>query len=305
MTVSLLTLTDTASLANEAEPTKRNIISVASKFYDPLGFISPITVQFKLLFRELCEDKTNWDSPLEGATKTTWQKLVDNLQQVKVISLPRCYFSGITEQVVSCELHGFCDASAKAYGAVVYLRNVTTRETYVTFVASKTRVAPLSKQTIPRLERLSALVWARLIDSIIKALESEINLNRPVCWTDSKVTWYWITQDDKEWKKFVQHRVDEIRKLVPLECWNHCPGKDNPADILSRGINPRELPTSELWWNGPKWLHDPGKPTAKEELKKSLLPEDCLVEMKAENRKAMQNNERVHVGHGFHIWNTE
>ena len=36
--------TNTASLAKRVEPTKRNVISTASKMYDPLGMISPITV---------------------------------------------------------------------------------------------------------------------------------------------------------------------------------------------------------------------------------------------------------------------
>ena len=36
------------------------------------------------------------------------------------------------------------------------------------------------------------------------------------------------------WKQFVQHRVDEIRKLVPSEC---CPGTDNPADLPFRGMD--------------------------------------------------------------------
>ena len=35
--------TNTTSLAKRVEPTKRNVISKASKMYDPLGMISPIT----------------------------------------------------------------------------------------------------------------------------------------------------------------------------------------------------------------------------------------------------------------------
>ena len=57
-------LTETASLARKVEPTKRNVISTVSKFYDPLGVISPIVVQFEILFQELCKEKrtgtTHW-----------------------------------------------------------------------------------------------------------------------------------------------------------------------------------------------------------------------------------------------------
>ena len=263
-----------------------NLRKFPSKFYDPLGVISPITIQFKILFQELCKEKRDWDDPLEGSCKSTWQRLVAQLQDVKPFTLPRCYYTDIEGDVVTSELHGFCDASARAYGAIVYLRIVTTHGKYIRFVASKTRVAPLSNQTIPRLELLSAVVLARLMHSIKEALASEIEISKLVCWTDSKVAWYWIVQSAKEWKQFVQHRVDEIRKLVPAECWNHCPGSENPADILSRGMNSRELAASTLWWNGPKWLINPEGSEETNKFDVELPPEECLAEMKAKDRKA-------------------
>ena len=280
-------LTNTTSLAKGADSTTRSVISIASKFYDPLGVLSPITVQFKVLFQELCKDKIDWDDPLEGHCKTTWQRLVTQLEEVRPIKLPRCYYTGIEGQVVSSELHGFCDASAKAYGAVVYLRIITTCGNYVRFVASKIRVAPLSNQTIPRLELLSAVLLARLMNSVREALTSEVEISKSVCWTDSKLAWYWIVQSDRDWKQFVQHRVDEIRRLVPVECWNHCPAVDNPADILSRGIDPRSLEANALWWNGPAWLTSSGRPEIQSEFSEELLPEECLTEMEAKDLKAV------------------
>jgi len=249
--------------------------------------ISPITVQFKILFQELCKAKKDWDEPLEGCCKSVWQRLVTQLQGVKPLNLPRCYYAGTEGEVIASELHGFCDASAKAYGAVVFLRIVTTCASYVRFVSSKTRVAPLSKQTIPRLELLSAAVLSRLIHSVKEALSSEMKIDKLFCWTDSKIAWYWIVQSQKEWKPFVQHRVDEIRKLVPEECWNHCPGADNPADLLSRDVDSRELETSVLWWNGPKWLTSFEGLENRKEIAEEPVPEACLVEMTAKDRKTV------------------
>ena len=165
------------------------------------------------------------------------------LQGVKPLTLPRCYYAGTEGEVIASELHGFCGASAKAYGAVVFLRIVTTCVSYLRFVSSKTRLAPLLEQTILRLELVSAVVLSRLIHSIKEALSSEMKIDKLMCWTDSKIAWYWLVQSQKEWKPFVLHRVDEIRKLVPEDCWNHCPGADNPADLFSRGIECRELET--------------------------------------------------------------
>ena len=59
-------LMSVSGLASECRPTKRNIATVAAKFCDLIGFISPVVVQFKLLFQELCESKADWDDTLEG-----------------------------------------------------------------------------------------------------------------------------------------------------------------------------------------------------------------------------------------------
>ena len=55
------------------------------------------------------------------------------------------------------ELHGFSDASHKAYAAVVYLRSEHANgDIEVNLVASKSRVAPMKRQSIPLLELLGA-----------------------------------------------------------------------------------------------------------------------------------------------------
>ena len=156
-------LREMASLARDIDPTKRNVVSIAAKFYDPLGFLSPIILQFKLFFQELCKTKIVWDDPLEGKLKKEWQQLVAGLQGMSSFALPRCYFQGVSDRVISCSLHGFGDASSKAYAAVIYLHITTTTGSYLKFLASKSRVAPLKHESIPRLELLAALILARLI----------------------------------------------------------------------------------------------------------------------------------------------
>ena len=62
-----------------------------------------------------------------------------------------------------CSLQGFFDASLGAFAAVVYLKIMTPMVISLRFLASKTRVAPIRGQTIPRLELLGALLLAKLL----------------------------------------------------------------------------------------------------------------------------------------------
>eukprot|EP00731_Ephydatia_muelleri_P009394 Em0004g1732a len=121
------------------------------------------------------------------------------------------------------------------------------------FVAAKTRVAPLQVQTIPRLELLGALLLSRLLTSVTSALSSELTLNSPICFTDSKVALFWIRGCDKKWRQFVENRIREIRQLIPILVWKHCAGKENPADLPSRGTDLFEITNDPLWLKGPSF----------------------------------------------------
>ena len=169
---------------------------------------------------------------------------------------------------------------------MVYLVIHTESGNFVKFVASKTRVAPLQRQTIPRLELLSAVLLARLVSNVTNSLGTHLDLTQPKCYTDSQVTLFWIVGRGKEWKPFIQNRVNEVRSLTPIECWSHCPGKDNPADVPSRGLTPLELSVNLLWRNGPKWLSEGA---GDREQPADEMPEECIAEMKAADRKLIHS----------------
>ena len=180
---------------------------------------------------------------------------------------------------VSYSLHGFCDASKHAYAAVVYLVIKSPTEQIVRFIVSKTRVAPLKPQTIPRLELLSALLLARLMKSVATSMGSELQLQKPTSYTDPEVALYWIRGVDRVWKQFVQHQVLEIRNLLPSVSWRHCPGVDNPADLPSRGAKPVDLAKNELWIMGPQWVGD-----APDEEPQFEMPSERSIELRARDR---------------------
>ena len=185
--------------AEAIEPTKRKLISVICKIYDPMGFISPVVIRFKMLFQEICLSKVGWDDPLPELLCSKWKQLLQGLK-ARPLRLPRYCLTGLEPRL---KLIGFCDASQKAYAATVYLEDCSNNS--LVLLASKTRVSPLKGQTIPRLELLGAVILSRLIASIRVNLKSFVG--ETVCFTDSLIVLHWIKGIDRHWKPFVQNRV--------------------------------------------------------------------------------------------------
>ena len=169
-------------------------------------------------------------------------EITEVIRHTKTVLVNRCYFTTIDDMndVESVQLQGFGDASDVAFGSNVYVRVQKKEETHVELVTSKTRVVPLKKETTPRLELLSALTTARLINTVKEALSPVLTINQVNCWLDSQVALYWTRGIDKECKTFVQNRVREIRDLVDPEFWGYCNTKENPADITSKDCKASE-----------------------------------------------------------------
>ena len=147
-----------------------------------------------------------------------------------------------------------CRCSQQAYGAVSYLQSkyedssVTSR-----LIASKSKVAPLTPMTIPRLELMGAIVGLRLTQSISRVLE--VPIKAATFYSDSTDVLWWIRGRGRDFWPFVANRIGEIQINTDPAQWQHVPTEQNPADLCSRGSSPSELAESPLWWNGPEWLN--------------------------------------------------
>ncbi|GFT55243.1 integrase catalytic domain-containing protein [Nephila pilipes] len=137
------------------------------------------------------------------------------------------------------------DAYVAAYECAIFLRGVTLdSRVIVKFVCSKSRVAPLKLLTLPILELLGCLLSDRLSKQVSKCLKFEANC---YFWTDSNKCTYWIKGKIYNYKPFVKNRVRATQHLTERDQWSHCPGRENPADILSRDIPASDLAKNSLW----------------------------------------------------------
>ncbi|XP_075159708.1 uncharacterized protein LOC142232883 [Haematobia irritans] len=250
--------------------TKRQILSAASKLFDPAGWISPIIVQAKLILQQLWLEGTDWDENVKPSSLLKWNQFVQDLSQLPHIKIPRyIYFS----PQVQTQIHGFCDASQKAYCATIYLRFNNQNSVQCNLLVSKTKVAPIDPISLPRLELCGALLLSKLAKQIISSLP--IHSNDLFLWCDSTIVLGWLEKPPSTWKTYVANRTAEIIRNVGNCSWRHVRSSDNPADLGSRGCSSLDLVNNPLWWHGPMWLLNPP-----EEWPKSTISFENPPEMK-------------------------
>lgn len=241
-------------LASPAPHTKRLILSTIVKLFDPLDWVTPVTIAAKVFMLSLWRLKIEWDDDTPQEYRVKWQVMHSKLAALNGLQIPR--WTGQESETMRCELHGFADASNVAYAAVVYLRAVSrVDQPTITLLAGKSKVAPLKPMSIPRLELSAAVLLSRLIEFINQSFNLDaVNCH---CWTDSTIVLHWVSQHPCKWKTFVANRVTEIQSRIPKVSWRHVSTDDNPAECASRGLLGDELVSHSLWWKGPSWLRLP------------------------------------------------
>ena len=275
--------------------TKRGIVSDTARSFDVLGWMAPFIIRMKVLFQSLWKEKKDWDAELTEELTATHVQWRSELPVLRHITLPRCYFSNAVS--TSIQLHGFSDASVKAYAGTVYIRATYEDGTITSrLVVAKTRVAPLHTVSIPRLE----LCGAELLSDLLSTVQNTLSIpdSDVFAWCDSTVALAWLRSYPSDYKVFVANRIASAARNIPQAAWLHVPTEDNPADCASRGISAQELQHHHLWWGGPPWLLQepvqiPPQPTAAE------LSQHKLLEAKSAVVHATTGTPKDYWGQGF------
>ncbi|XP_014213948.1 uncharacterized protein LOC106643360 [Copidosoma floridanum] len=229
-----------------SELTKRGILSDISRLFDPMGWLAPVLITAKIVLQDVWLSGVDWDDRVPGELCKKWSGFRSLLRDLTKIKIQRWIGGAETD---GWTLHGFADASKRAYAAAIY---AVLPGCSSTLLIAKTKIAPVKVQSLPRLELCGAHLLARLIGGTLARLRrppDEIHL-----WTDSRVVLDWLASHPSRWQTFVANRVSEIVSSLPQAQWHHVRSAQNPADCATRGVTPAQLSTHDLRWRGPAWL---------------------------------------------------
>ena len=224
---------------NRRPLTKRKMLSIISSIYDPLGLASPFVVEGRQLLQSLCNQLVLWDDVVGPELRKDWERWEQKLKGVQDIHISRCIKSHMFRKIVETSLQHFPDASEKGYGQCSYIQLINDEgEIHCSLLVGKSRVTPKEFLSTPRLELTAAVLSVKMACLIKK----ELNLGNITerFWTDSQVVLVYIGSTTKRFKVFVVNRAQKIQEHSDVNQWKYVKGRDNPADNVSRGLDPRK-----------------------------------------------------------------
>ena len=138
--------------------TRRNILKKITTVFDPPGLVSPFIVQTKIVLQEQWIRVYDWDEEVQIEVANRIQLWSLQLSSLVNVNSPSCLQD--QQPVKSKEVLTFVYASQQAYGASSYLRCEYEDGTVASRLI-KSKVAPLTPITVPRLELNGAIVRLR------------------------------------------------------------------------------------------------------------------------------------------------
>ena len=194
---------------------------------------------------------TGWDDPPPEDLHQKWEAWIADLEGLKSLKIPRCYFSKTFNSLSRVELDHFSDASTIRYGMCTYLRAQNEQGNFhCSLVAAKARVAPTKITTIPRL-KLSAALLSAEVSGVIK---EELDLvNQEFFWTDSHIVLCYLNNEARIFHIFVANRIQKIWHLTDPKQWHYMPTELNPVDCVSRRFSAQKIINTD-WFEGPSFL---------------------------------------------------
>ena len=258
--------------------TKRNVLSMISKIFDPVGLLTPFTVKLKVFMRKIwaMAPKLGWDERLPTNLKSEWEVLAEEMSSISTIAFKRA----ITPEDAQSKpvLVVFSDGSENAYGTVAYARWKCNNGKYVSrLISAKSRMAPLKTIDIVRLELCGAVLSKRM--RVMIETELSLKFEGVIHIVDSEIVKAMIQRESYGFNTFASNRIGEIHSATEQDEWAWIGGKPwlNIADVTTRGLRPSDLGEDSLWQKGPEFL---SLPTEQWPIKKEVRADIDVPELK-------------------------
>ena len=235
--------------------TRRILQGIVYSFFDVYGLVAPITIQMKIELRNLFSKDLNlsWDEPVPEEIKKTWIQVLQKVKSVERVKFRRC-IKPDGPVVGKPDLIICNDASREVMCATAHVRwGLEDGSVQCFLYAAKTRVAPLRKESIPRLEMQSAVMGARLRRSI--TMNTTLEFNEITHVLDSKCTLAILHKETISLKEFMGNRASEVQKKTDVDEWVHTSSKDNIADLGTRkDATVEDVSKGSEWQDGKRWM---------------------------------------------------
>ena len=245
--------------------TRRKVLKTLHSIYDILNIYAPMLNRAKLFLQKVqLNASLGWDKQFPKELQREWTRICRQVNGCPPIELPRQFGDRNDEY----SLFAFKDASKELYGAVIYIKNLSTGK--VSYFISKVKVVCSSnlKKTIPALEFQAITLGVEMLIDVNQQLAGE-NTVMPIIvrdlslFTDSMVAMHWLQNFSIKLDKmqrvstFVMNRMHKIEGLCNTKAvtFNFVDGTNNPADHLTRCVSHKKLVKTNFH-TGPIFLEE-------------------------------------------------
>ena len=234
--------------------TRRIVLEQVMKVYDPLGLVSPFTLQAKCMLRDTWTLGLKWDEPIPDELRTNWVSYFEQLIHLPDMTFKR--YLKPSNAIGQPLLVIFSDGSEIAYGFAAYIRwKLADGSYFVRLICSKSRIAPMKKLSVPQME-LNGAVMSKRARQLLER-ELRFSFEKVVHLIDSETVLHMLNGISTRFKMYEGVRLGEIQAATQgnMSSWFWVSGKENAADILTRPKSLAELTTNSEWWKGPYFLY--------------------------------------------------
>nr|XP_034328410.1 uncharacterized protein LOC117689956 [Crassostrea gigas] len=226
--------------------TRRGILSKVNSIFDPVGFLSPLTICGKMILREMCTRSPSWDDPLLEEHRDRWESWSMSLDQLSTLRIPRMFVPSSLSLATDPQVLIFSDASETAIAAAAYLKV----NHYIGFIMAKSKLASSAGHSIPLLELCGAVLATEIGEFVSDHLSIPTSSIR--YFTDSKVVLGYIRNRTRRFYNYVSNRIVRIHAVSTPSQWNYVPTHLNPADAATRGSVSDMRNMLDTWLTGPE-----------------------------------------------------